>query len=118
MPENPTQIAAANIRRLRKERKWSALMLAEEITRLGGNVSRGVLANLENGRVAELGINALAVIAAALRVEPWALTEPGPLICTDCGGSPPLGFRCMTCSLDSPRTPVVSTADRSERGDA
>lgn len=67
---------AEEIRHRRRQRGMSAQQLADACTGLGLPMARSVLANLENGRRAALGVDELIVLARALGVSPLALLFP------------------------------------------
>jgi transcriptional regulator with XRE-family HTH domain len=71
-----TRAIAAEIRRHREQRGWSAQKLADECAALGLPTQRSTLADLENGRRATLGIAELVVIGRALGVPPLQLLYP------------------------------------------
>jgi transcriptional regulator with XRE-family HTH domain len=89
---------AANVRRLRELRRWSAEHLAELLRQEGGvDIGRrAVLANLESGRRRTVSVDELAALGAVFHVEPWSLTRPESL-CLACRNEPPAGFACTTC---------------------
>jgi transcriptional regulator with XRE-family HTH domain len=73
-----TRSVAAEIKRQRKAKtpSWSALKLSEECARLGLDLPRSTLADLENGRRSHLGVAELLVIARALDIAPALLLFP------------------------------------------
>jgi transcriptional regulator with XRE-family HTH domain len=86
----------AKLRALRKIRKVSAQQLSDRMAELGYPVARTVIANLENGRRAEVSIDHVVIAAQALDTTVEALlTEP--VRCPSCKGEPPAGFTCNTC---------------------
>ncbi len=72
-----TRSIAAQIRRYRKQRKWSAQRLSDECANLGLDFPRSTLADLENGRRRSISVAELLVVAKALQVEPADLLPPG-----------------------------------------
>ncbi|MFD5724691.1 helix-turn-helix domain-containing protein [Streptomyces sp. NPDC058368] len=74
--ERYTQTVAAELRRHRERRGMSAQELADECARLGSPIQRSVIANLENGRRASVGVAEVLIFAAALRVPPGLLISP------------------------------------------
>jgi transcriptional regulator with XRE-family HTH domain len=101
----PTQIIAVNIRNIRNARKLSGQDLVNEMQMIGSDITRSVLANFENGRVEDLGVNRLAHFAQVLKVDPWSLaTLPEP-ICLYCHNAPPPGFGCNNCGLRTEWSP-------------
>lgn len=70
--------AIEEIKRLReaKEPKWSAQRLADECKKLGLDISRATISDLENHRRANFGIPELLVMARALDIPPLLLIFP------------------------------------------
>jgi transcriptional regulator with XRE-family HTH domain len=64
---------AERVRRLRERQGMSAQDLADRCTALGFPVQRSVLANLENGRRAQVSVGEVLVLARALNVSPVTL---------------------------------------------
>jgi len=75
-PAGLTSAIAAEMRRYRLSRKYSAKELADRCVKLGLPVSRSTLADLENGRRASLTVPELLIIARALDVPPVQLVYP------------------------------------------
>ncbi len=92
----------AKLRALRKIQKVSAQALADRMTELGYPIQRTVIANLENGRRAEVSIDHVLVAAQALGTTIAALLE-APVVCPKCSGEPPAGFTCNTCGAGESR---------------
>lgn len=90
---------AANMRALRKARRWSAHRLADEMTRVRVRWDRSTVANFENRRRQTLSVDELAALGVVFNVEPWSLTG-STVDCRCCHGSPPEGYVCMTCGAD------------------
>ncbi|MEV0410151.1 helix-turn-helix transcriptional regulator [Streptomyces sp. NPDC050448] len=67
---------ASEVRRRRKEMRWSAQRLAERCEELGHPIPRNVIANLESGRRANLPLVDVMVLAAALHTSPICLIFP------------------------------------------
>ncbi|MFE5910686.1 transcriptional regulator [Streptomyces wedmorensis] len=67
---------AGEVRRRRKEKRWSAQRLAERCEELGHPIPRNVIANLESGRRANLPLVDVMVLAAALETYPICLIFP------------------------------------------
>jgi transcriptional regulator with XRE-family HTH domain len=61
------------VKRLREERKWSAQRLSDECKKLGLDLSRATISDLENHRRTHFGIPELLVMARALGVSPLRL---------------------------------------------
>jgi transcriptional regulator with XRE-family HTH domain len=95
--ETPTQVVARNVRAERERRYLSAQDLSDRIAADGSHVTRSMIANLETGRVADLGVNLLVLIARALHVAPWSLTNPFGAVCLTCANTPAAGLRCIRC---------------------
>ncbi|WP_327268771.1 helix-turn-helix domain-containing protein [Streptomyces sp. NBC_01218] len=74
--ERYTQTVAAEVRRHRERRGMSAQDLADACAKLGVPIQRSVIANLENGRRASIGVAEVLVFAAALDVPPGVLMSP------------------------------------------
>jgi transcriptional regulator with XRE-family HTH domain len=75
-PSRLTRSIAAQVQRHRKQREWSAQRLADECGKLGLEITRSTLADLENGRRVTLSVAELLVIARALDVPPLLLVFP------------------------------------------
>lgn len=73
---DPVSVLAAQVRRLRDARGWSAQRLADELAAVGAPLDRSVIANLENGRRASVDIQELFALALALEVTPLDLLVP------------------------------------------
>ncbi|MFD6968303.1 helix-turn-helix domain-containing protein [Streptomyces sp. NPDC059949] len=67
---------ASEVRRRRKEMRWSAQRLAERCEELGHPIPRNVIANLESGRRANLPLVDVMILAAALYTSPICLIFP------------------------------------------
>ncbi|WP_250306283.1 helix-turn-helix domain-containing protein [Streptomyces sp. A 4/2] len=67
---------AGEVRRRRKELRWSAQDLADRCEEIGYPIPRNVLANMESGRRATLPLVEIMVLAKALRMTPIALIYP------------------------------------------
>lgn len=67
---------AKEVRRYRKVRGMSAQQLADRCAEIGMPIQRSVLANLESGRRAAVGVAELLVIARALHIPAIALICP------------------------------------------
>jgi transcriptional regulator with XRE-family HTH domain len=55
----PVQTVARRVRELREKRRLSAAQLAERLQQVGLDWDRNIVANLENGRRASLGVDEL-----------------------------------------------------------
>lgn len=71
-----TRLIAGQVRRYRRRRGMSAQDLADCCAKLGLEISRSTLADLENGRRAALTVAELFVFSAALGVPPIELALP------------------------------------------
>ncbi|MDV5147214.1 helix-turn-helix transcriptional regulator [Streptomyces sp. SBC-4] len=67
---------AAELRRHRELRGMSAQELADACASIGAPIQRSVIANLENGRRASVGIAEVMAFAAALKIPPISLIVP------------------------------------------
>ncbi|WNF27826.1 helix-turn-helix transcriptional regulator [Streptomyces sp. C11-1] len=67
---------AGEVRRRRKELRWSAQDLADRCEEIGYPIPRNVIANMESGRRATLPLVEIMVLAKALRVSPISLIYP------------------------------------------
>ncbi|MCX5342663.1 helix-turn-helix domain-containing protein [Streptomyces atratus] len=67
---------AGEVRRRRKELRWSAQDLADQCEEIGYPIPRNVIANMESGRRATLPLVEIMVLAKALRVTPVSLIYP------------------------------------------
>lgn len=75
-PARLTRTIAAQVKRTRTERKLSAQQLSDACAKLGLEMPRSVLADLENGRRAHVSVAELLVLARALDVPPLLLVFP------------------------------------------
>lgn len=75
-PARLTHVIAGEVRRYRKQRKMSAQQLSERCTKLGLEISRSTIADLENGRRTALAVAELLILARALGVVPVQLLSP------------------------------------------
>ncbi|MFD5252877.1 transcriptional regulator [Streptomyces bobili] len=67
---------AGEVRRRRKELRWSAQDLADRCEEIGYPIPRNVIANMESGRRANLPLVEIMVLAKALRMSPISLIYP------------------------------------------
>ncbi len=67
---------AGEVRRRRKELRWSAQDLADRCEAIGYPIPRNVIANMESGRRAVLPLVEVMVLAKALRMSPISLIYP------------------------------------------
>ncbi|MEV6046470.1 helix-turn-helix domain-containing protein [Streptomyces xanthochromogenes] len=67
---------AGEVRRRRKELRWSAQDLADRCEEIGYPIPRNVIANMESGRRATLPLVEIMVLAKALRMTPVSLIYP------------------------------------------
>ena len=67
---------AGEVRRRRKELRWSAQDLADRCEEIGYPIPRNVIANMESGRRAVLPLVEVMVLAKALRMSPISLIYP------------------------------------------
>ncbi|MBT2451816.1 helix-turn-helix transcriptional regulator [Streptomyces sp. ISL-43] len=67
---------AREVRRRRKEMKWSAQDLADRCEQIGFPIPRNVIANMESGRRAVLPLVEVMVLAEALYTHPLRLIYP------------------------------------------
>ncbi|MFH9728339.1 helix-turn-helix domain-containing protein [Streptomyces sp. NPDC017254] len=74
--ERYTKVVAAELRRHRELRGMSAQELADVCAEIGAPIQRSVIANLENGRRASVGIAEVMAFAAALKIPPVSLIMP------------------------------------------
>ena len=91
-----TALVAANIKKLRKARRWSAERLAELANAIGCPTSRTAIAKREIGLGSAITVDELIAFAAVLSVDPAALLAETKL-CLRCNGSPPEGYACLAC---------------------
>ncbi|WP_372408846.1 helix-turn-helix domain-containing protein [Streptomyces luteireticuli] len=78
-PDWPTQLAhriAGEVRRYRGMRGISAQQLSDLCAKLGMEIPRAVISNLENGRRTSVTVAEVLVLAAALDVPPLSLVFP------------------------------------------
>ncbi|WP_131824523.1 helix-turn-helix domain-containing protein, partial [Mycobacteroides abscessus] len=76
--ERQTKRVADEVNRLRGKR--SAQWLADQTKKLGYEVSRSLISDLENGRRRYVTTAELIILAAALNTSPVALMYPGPYL--------------------------------------
>jgi transcriptional regulator with XRE-family HTH domain len=74
--ERLTRAIAGEIFRYRKDKGMSAQQLSDRCAKLGLEISRSTLADLENGRRATLTVAELLALAAALGISPTLLVAP------------------------------------------
>ncbi|MGY4925783.1 helix-turn-helix domain-containing protein [Streptomyces sp. 900105755] len=67
---------AGEVRRRRKELRWSAQDLADRCEEIGYPIPRNVIANMESGRRGSLPLVEVMVLAKALRMSPISLIYP------------------------------------------
>ncbi|MFE3047685.1 helix-turn-helix domain-containing protein [Streptomyces albidoflavus] len=67
---------AAEVRRRRKELRWSAQDLADKCEEIGHPIPRNVIANMESGRRSNLPLVDVMVLAQALNTPPICLIYP------------------------------------------
>ncbi|MFH8557261.1 helix-turn-helix domain-containing protein [Streptomyces celluloflavus] len=67
---------AGEVRRRRKELRWSAQDLADRCEEIGYPIPRNVIANMESGRRANLPLVEIMVLAKALHMSPISLIYP------------------------------------------
>ncbi|WP_424862135.1 helix-turn-helix domain-containing protein [Streptomyces sp. MMS24-I29] len=85
----------ARIRAYRVGRRMSAQQLADAITAAGFPITRGVIANQENGRVETIPVDQVVAAAQVFGLHAVELFHGDP--CAACAGLPPEGFTCNTC---------------------
>lgn len=76
MTQTLGEVVAAQVRKLRNERGWSAARLAQRCQEVGLSLPRDVIANIENGRRATVTVEELAGLALALDTSPVRLLLP------------------------------------------
>lgn len=91
-----SETVAARIRAFRTTRGLSAEKLAQELTAGGFKISRGVLANIENGRSRAVSVDLLHHVMAYFDVTYYDFFE-GPL-CNGCRDNPPQTYICRVCA--------------------
>jgi transcriptional regulator with XRE-family HTH domain len=87
-------IVSANVRALRRARRWTQAELAD---RIGLGWSKDTAGQAENGRRVWTA-NEIAVAAEVFGVTPGSLFEAN---CDQCHGAPPPGFTCNACGAAS-----------------
>jgi transcriptional regulator with XRE-family HTH domain len=75
-PPRPVEVVARRMRELRRRRELSAAQLAERMREVGIPWKREVVANLETGRRASVGVDELLALAVVLQVAPVHLLVP------------------------------------------
>lgn len=98
MEEPFTDRVVANVRTLRRRRRWSAARLAEEMVARGHWMTRGIIANREVGRTGGVTVDDLVGFAKVFGLEPSELlADHPPVACQKCMDEPPAGFTCNAC---------------------
>ncbi len=97
-PNDLSERVAANCRRLRLQRKWSAKRLAELLADVGCPISRSVIANRESGShvTSHVSVDELYGLAKVFDVAVEVLVAER-VMCPRCEGEPPIGFTCNLC---------------------
>lgn len=72
----PTEFVAKRVREFRRRLGWSAEMLAQEMTRVGVDWNRGVVAKLETGRRESVSVAEWLALAYIFRMSPLVLLLP------------------------------------------
>ncbi|WP_097982862.1 helix-turn-helix domain-containing protein [Streptomyces sp. f150] len=97
----PTALISARVieklRDARRANAVSARALAEAMTEAGYPIQRSVIANVENGRRAEISVDHLVIACRALAIDPATLLRQVTDPCPHCHGATPRGFTCNTC---------------------
>lgn len=93
-------VAAANIRRLRKELGITQEELGEQIGLSGATVST-FEASVRGRHPRVFTLAEIDSFAAALGVTPAELITP-PVPCACCAGQPPAGMTCQECGESGP----------------
>lgn len=94
---DPTLCVFASMRRLRKQRGWSAEQLARRLNDIGFPASRSTIANMESGRVQTAPVSLLYALSHIFGI--GADTLAGGL-CPTCNSAPPPGFQCRACGAE------------------
>lgn len=76
MPASPTQVVAAQVRRLRDRHGWTAQQLADKMTEAGIAWNRAIVAKLETGRRSFVTVDEVMALAYVLDVAPVHLLVP------------------------------------------
>lgn len=76
-PTTADGLFGARLKAARRRKGWPARELHEHVARLGGSLSRGTIAKIENG-LREVSLGEAFLLAAALGVQPLALIAPLP----------------------------------------
>jgi transcriptional regulator with XRE-family HTH domain len=71
-----SEIAAANVKRLRQDVRLSQAEFAERVAALGVDMNRSIVANIEGGRRESLTLEEVAAFAVVLNVSPTNLMLP------------------------------------------
>ncbi|WP_262015647.1 helix-turn-helix domain-containing protein [Micromonospora sp. Mcm103] len=88
---------AASIRRIRTQRRMTYTEMVKRLTDIGHPLPILALRRIERGE-RRVDVDELVAIARVLDAEPWNLTEPAR--CDACLGSPPPGYRCLSCGKE------------------
>jgi transcriptional regulator with XRE-family HTH domain len=86
---------AQRLRALRTTRRISGDELARGLSEQGYQITRSVLANIENGRFRTIPIDLFAVLLDYFDVSYYAFFS-GPL-CNGCNDDPPKSYICKVC---------------------
>ena len=70
-----TAVIAANMKRLRRSREWTAEQLGAQMHKHGVAWNRQIVAKLEIGRRASVSVDELLALAAVFGVEPMKLLQ-------------------------------------------
>lgn len=106
---------ARNVRRLRERQRIPYTELAERLASVGHPIPVLGLRRIEDME-RRVTSDDLAALAAVLGVaHPWDLTADDDS-CGSCGGTPPSGFRCLTCGRPGQRATEQSAASARKAG--
>lgn len=93
---------AANLVRLRTERRLSVRQLSTALGQMGRPVTASGITRIEKLK-RRVDVDDLVALATALSVTPAQLLDP-PTGCGTCHGTPPPGFACTECGTTTKET--------------
>lgn len=90
---------AANVRTLRRHRRWSVAELVKRLAQVGYVSSQSVLAARESNpsRQSRVTADELVALSVVLEVSLADLVSEQIEVCERCRGIPPAGFACLVC---------------------
>lgn len=99
-PDMWSRLLADRIRRMRLLRRISTQQLADGMARRGFPILRSAISQIENGYRKSLTVDELVAFAAYFGVTITALLDENA-VCDACRDDPPIGYRCLTCGMQT-----------------